>query len=62
MDYQDLHQLLSNEGIVANLSDNIISDGWGFEDKVFDIDTIWDSKFNDNIIGTIKTRYFGLTL
>ncbi|GIS06082.1 MAG: hypothetical protein CM15mP109_08380 [Candidatus Dadabacteria bacterium] len=44
MDYQDLHQLVIEiPSIVANLSDNIISDGWGFEDKVFDIDTIWDS-------------------
>ena len=52
----------SPEGIVANLSDNIISDGWGFEDKVFDIDTIWDSKFNDNIIGNDKNQIFWIDL
>ena len=52
----------SPEGIVANLSDNIISDGWGFEDKVFDIDTIWDSKFNDNIIGNDKNQIFWISL
>jgi len=52
----------SPEGIVANLSDNIISDGWGFEDKVLDIDTIWDSKFNDNIIGNDKNQTFWIDL
>ena len=52
----------SPEGIVANLSNNIISDGWGFEDEVIDIDTIWDSKFNDNIIGNDRNQNFWIDL
>ena len=42
--------------------DNVISDGWGFEDKVIDIDTIWDSKFDDNITGNEKNQTFWIDL
>ena len=52
----------SPEGIVVNLVDNVISDGWGFEDKVIDIDTIWDSKFDDNITGNEKNQTFWIDL
>ena len=52
----------SPEGVVVNLVDNVISDGWGFEDKIIDIDTIWDSKFDDNITGNEKNQTFWIDL
>ena len=41
----------SPAGIYVDLSKNSALDGWGFEDSVFDINTVWDSPHNDVILG-----------
>ena len=48
----------SPKGIIVNLEKNNISDGWGFNDTIFNINTIFDSRHNDTINGDKKNQTF----